>query len=75
MQRAGQSGLVGSQLNSPTLGTMGPLLGLDNLTGDELLGQLEGFSLGGSPERSVGIGKTVDVGENRGGVRHGGWTD
>ena len=54
---------------------MEPLSGLDNVTGDELLGQLEEFSLGGSPERSVGIGKTVDVGENRGGVRHGGWTD
>ena len=44
----------------------------DNTTGDYMLDMLGDFDVFGSPERSVGIGKTVDVGENNGGVRHGG---
>ena len=54
---------------------MEPLSGLDNRMSDYLLGELGYFRVGSSPERSVGMGKTVDVGENSGGVRHGGWTD
>jgi hypothetical protein len=47
----------------------------DNTTGDYMLDMLGIFEVGSSPERSAGMGKTVDVGENSGGVRHGGWTD
>ena len=54
---------------------MEPLSGLDNRMSDYLLGGLGDFRVGSSPERSVGMGKTVDVEKNSWGVRHGGWTD
>jgi hypothetical protein len=67
--------LVGSQLNAPTPSMMEPLSGLDNMMGNYFLDELGDFGVGSSPERSVGMGKTVDIGEKSGGVRHGGWTD
>jgi hypothetical protein len=48
---------------------MEPLSGLDNRMSDYLLGELGDFRVGSSPERSVGMGKTVDAGENSGGVK------
>ena len=59
--------MVGSQLNAPTPCMMEPLSGLDNRMSEFLLGELGDFRVGSSPERSVGMGKTVDVGENSGG--------
>ena len=37
------------------------------MMGDYLLGELGDFGVDSSPERSVGMGKTVDVRENSGG--------
>ena len=61
LQRAGQSGLVGSHLNDPTPSMMEPLPAHDNIPGDYMLDMLGDFDVGSSPERSVRMSKTVDV--------------
>ena len=69
MQRAGQAGLVGSHPNNAPTPSMGePQLYHDNIMENTWLDELN-LDFGISPEMSVGMSKTADVGKNSWGGR------